>query len=91
MCDIPPEDRAKLEEIAATTSDRLLSNALVLILRGAYLPQPVVQRLLNAGAALLDAHDAAMRFTNRKDSSSRETRESSDDDPRADPESRDVR
>jgi hypothetical protein len=65
MC-IPAEDRDKLTNIAHHTSDPLLSNALLLILRGADLPKPVAQRLLNAGAAMLDAHDAAKKFLGRQ-------------------------
>lgn len=55
------EERAQLEKIAADTEDPLLAIALQLVLRGAELPAPVVQRLLNACSALLDGYDAMKR------------------------------
>jgi hypothetical protein len=64
MC-IPSEDREKLHEIANNTTDDLLPLAISLILRGSMLPKPVAQRLLNAGAAMLDAHDVAKRIVGR--------------------------
>ncbi len=62
MCTMLQSEREKLMEIASSTEDPLLSNAILLILRGSTLPHPVVQCLLNAGAAMLDAHDRARRI-----------------------------
>lgn len=59
---IPVADRQQLEELAANTADPLLSNAILLILRGESLPPPVASRLLNACASLLDAHDYAQKL-----------------------------
>lgn len=61
MCDMPVSDRDKLIEIADHTSDRLLSNGILLLLRGDTLPYHVAQALLNSGAALMDAVDLARR------------------------------
>jgi hypothetical protein len=61
MCMLPSE-REQLEKLAASTTDPLLQNAILLLLRGESLPPAVVTRLLNAGASLLDAHDMAIRM-----------------------------
>lgn len=58
-------EREQIEQLAADTEDQLLANALLLVLRGATLPAPVVQCILNGCAALLDAHDAAKRVLGR--------------------------
>jgi len=55
-------EREQIEKLAAETDDPLLANALLLVLRGATLPAPVVQCILNGCAALLDAHDVAKRM-----------------------------
>ena len=60
-CSMTPSERAMLEKLAAETDDPLLSNAILLLLRGATLPTPVVQRILNGCAALLDGYDALRR------------------------------
>lgn len=62
MCGMLDSERAQLMKLAAETDDPMLSNAILLILRGSALPQPVVQRLLNAGAMMLDAHDVAKKI-----------------------------
>ena len=55
-------EREQIEKLASETDDPLLANALLLVLRGATLPAPVVQRLLNACSALLDGYDVLRRI-----------------------------
>lgn len=65
-CSLLPSEREQLERLANDTDDPLLANAIHLILRGSFLPAPVVQCMLNGCAALLDAHDAAKRVLSKK-------------------------
>lgn len=65
-CTMLDSERAILEKLHVDTEDPLLSIAISLVLRGASLPAPVVQCILNGCAALLDAHDAAKRVLRRK-------------------------
>lgn len=60
------EERKILGDLANDTEDVLLASAIHLLLRGATLPAPVVQCILNGCAALLDAHDVAKRVLKRK-------------------------
>jgi hypothetical protein len=51
--------------LASETEDPLLSLAILLILRGATLPAPVIQTVLNGCSAMLDGYDVMKRkFTN---------------------------
>jgi hypothetical protein len=65
MCNMPESDLEKLLEIAEHTTDRLLANGILLLIRGDSLPYGVAQALLNSGAALMDAVDMTKRIIGR--------------------------
>lgn len=60
-CKLDPSERKQLEKMASETDDPLLESALLLVLRGSTLPAPVIQRVLNGCASLLDGYDAMKR------------------------------